>query len=388
MPSEPDVRRHGLQWPPNRLQIFEGIVALTSTALFASVCVPLIEEPLRHFIGAAFGISIVGLASSAAYVSRCDPSARGESPTEASSKEIKDKAHRALRASIGSTCYACKIVKHYRTEHCSFCNRCVAGFDHHCIWLNNCIGGANYPAFVVVLLHVLVMTGIIVFTCLGLIAGDRLENDSIPKALTIVSMVVLIGLNFPLLVLDINLMAFQIGITMHSMTTMEYLRACNAFEKQQALQVAMESSGLPNPAEKGSSFRPLPFCIDWVIFRRRMPKSKSKVAAAPVPKKVSAPAPLAAPPPVSSAPEPPAEDPRESEGLEALRALALAAAAQVPLVPAKDDVEAERPTPVFAPDLRQAATGSMLSFNPAPLEEAPREDVPSPEAPALIEGAT
>lgn len=275
MASTPDdVRRHGLQWPPNRLQIFEVVVVSSSLLLFVTVCVPLLSNPLRHVIGSLYGLSVIMLICTAGYTARCNPSAKEEKLTEASSKS----------SSKLQLCYTCNIVKQFRTEHCSFCNRCTAGFDHHCIWLNNCIGGANYHAFAATLVMVLLMTSIVVGTCLGLIAVGRMERDSIPKALTIVSMVILIGLNFPLLVLDINLMAFHIGIARKSMTTMEYLRACNSWEKQQALQDVTGSSAFLTSGDKGPSFRPFPLLCDWVIFRRRAKlKSRAKVAAKPMP---------------------------------------------------------------------------------------------------------
>jgi len=268
-----NVHRHGLQWPPNQLQIFEVIVVVTSIVLFVCFCVPLLDSPASHIVGGSYGFSVVALICFAGFVAGCDPSAKDTKLTEGWSD------------SKLPWCVACKLRKQFRTEHCSFCNRCVADFDHHCIWLNNCVGGANYHAFSATLAMVAVMTSIITGTCLCLIVGfaqGNLRDDGPPKALSIASIIVLIILNFPLLVLDLNLMVFHIGIARKSMTTMEYLRACNAYEKEKALQDEMGAAAPPSLDGK-RAFRPFPMWCDWVILRRRgaPPRPKAKIAARP-----------------------------------------------------------------------------------------------------------
>lgn len=269
-----DVHRHGLQWPPNQLQIFEVVVVLFSAALFAGVCVPLVDQPWCHIIGGSYGLSVIALATAAAYVAGVDPSSKVDESLESQG------------CNKGPWCYSCSLHRKFRTEHCSFCNRCVDNFDHHCIWLNNCVGGANYKAFVITLTMVWVMTSIIVGTCLFLVVG--IANGSIdddngrrPIALSIPSIVVLVILNFPLLILDINLAIFHMGLNKKSMTTMEYLRACNAWEKERALQYEMgcDLEVSKAPADK-NAFKPFPMWCDWVILRRRgKPPPKTKTAA-------------------------------------------------------------------------------------------------------------
>ena len=49
-------------------------------------------------------------------------------------------------------CYTCKIVRPWRTKHCSACNRCVGRFDHHCNVVHNCVGEGNHRLFLITLI--------------------------------------------------------------------------------------------------------------------------------------------------------------------------------------------------------------------------------------------
>jgi len=40
-----------------------------------------------------------------------------------------------------------------RTKHCSFCQKCVASYDHHCFWIGNCIGERNRLLFMIFLIE-------------------------------------------------------------------------------------------------------------------------------------------------------------------------------------------------------------------------------------------
>jgi len=111
-----------------------------------------------------------------------------------------------------------------------------------------------------------------------------------PKGILVAVVVLLIVLNVPLLVLNLNLATFHILIVSKGMTTLEYLRACNAWEKNRRLQ---DQESFEKMMRAPGAFKPFPHCVDWVIFRRRGPKvpkvpkstssskiSKSKVSPA------------------------------------------------------------------------------------------------------------
>lgn len=63
-------------------------------------------------------------------------------------------------------CTSCMAKKPMRTNHCFFCDACVAKQDQHSIWMNCCIGARNHHYFVLFLLSFFLMGAWMFYGCL------------------------------------------------------------------------------------------------------------------------------------------------------------------------------------------------------------------------------
>ena len=152
------VRRlHGLQWPWHPQQVLGWVgITLVVVSMYALV-IPAIHSslfmPLVLLTAFLFLIhTILHLLSLV-----IDPGHPNVRKTNV--KRIIPEFDRTVHSHVieDGRCHLCNIsITCSRTKHCSSCNKCIDGFDHHCKWLNNCIGRRNYYIFLSV-----VITGIL-----------------------------------------------------------------------------------------------------------------------------------------------------------------------------------------------------------------------------------
>ncbi|KAM3625203.1 uncharacterized protein V6R79_008651 [Siganus canaliculatus] len=63
-------------------------------------------------------------------------------------------------------CTSCMLKKPMRTNHCFYCDACVAKQDHHSIWINSCIGARNHHYFVLFLFSLVLMGAWMFYGCI------------------------------------------------------------------------------------------------------------------------------------------------------------------------------------------------------------------------------
>lgn len=63
-------------------------------------------------------------------------------------------------------CTSCMTKKPVRTNHCFYCDACVAKQDHHSVWINGCIGARNHHYFILFLLSLMLMGAWMFYGCL------------------------------------------------------------------------------------------------------------------------------------------------------------------------------------------------------------------------------
>merc|ERR1719223_2654333 len=159
------------------------------------------------------------------------------------------------------------------------------------MWLNNCIGEYNYVYFAGSISSVAVMTGTCLASCIYLFIDlyvnaesfeDRVRSspffgaDAPPEAAATI-LVALVVINFPLFMLDMQLVLLHLFLSWQRLTTYEYI-----MHKHQMQMEAIEKSD-KYKADKGSAFRrsikTLPRCMDWIVFRpgKRRGSKKNKI---------------------------------------------------------------------------------------------------------------
>jgi len=123
--------------------------------------------------------------------------------------------------SNGFYCRHCQSTVRSRSKHCRDCNKCVDSFDHHCIWLNTCIGSRNYKAFFAIISLVLLMLGVIVVSASILLARE-LHGTRRPHVA--MALLVTLGLNVPLWLLDAAFLGLHCFLCARGLTTYEFMR--------------------------------------------------------------------------------------------------------------------------------------------------------------------
>jgi len=287
MASPVKRRRNGFELPFHPLQIVGWVVALADVSIYFLFCLPLISDPGAQVAMAfLFAASFLVLLIACILVTAADCADPGLDDAAIASSTASAKCK--------NWCSPCSIKKHSRSKHCWQCHKCISVFDHHCMWLNNCIGEANYKAFLVTISAVGAMTAIIVGTVAyfavcyisdtdALIA--RLDDIDFLKGASFELLYVLFGLlilvNGPLFLLDMQLVFLHIYFISQNITTYEYIM----------IQVKKQAD--TRDTQPSECLKPFLRCAAWMVLRRckcgrrkanKIAPLESKVPAAEAPK--------------------------------------------------------------------------------------------------------
>jgi len=281
--AEARVRTNGFQLPLNPFQLISWVVVSLDVLLFAIIGIPLIEsDALKVMISLVFGGSVGILICGCVSATSCNP-ADPHILQQDHGVQVKEEDD----TSSLPYCPQCDSPVLARSKHCRACNKCVREFDHHCMWMNNCIGEPNYKAFAVCIGSVAVMTanilGINVYLLVEFFANgeafevrwhDHFLFADVDKEVALIPCLFLTLVNLPFFVLDMQLVLLHIFLTRQNVTTYEYIMKIkhSPIENDKA-------EGKGAAPQKGTSFRKLPRCMDWIIINRsKMKKRKENKA--------------------------------------------------------------------------------------------------------------
>lgn len=280
--NETWVRRNGFQWPLHPLQVLAWVIFGGDVVIFLVLCLP--------FAGSAIFIAGLAVCHGASTVAVVVAAARttGCNPQDPHLSGLRDKLDEMLDDDgVQPYCSLCNVPVHKRTKHCHACNKCVDVFDHHCMWLNNCIGRANYRHFIATTSSLAVMLVFVLGTCAKIFIECFTDMEAFeervrsvtglgeaPVEFILTMLVLLVVVNGPLLLLDLQLVGLHAFLNWQQLTTYEYFSYKR--ERQEMEQQGLDSEH--DEARGGRRIVTLPSCLDWIIFsrcgkRKRRPKA-------------------------------------------------------------------------------------------------------------------
>ena len=196
-----------------------------------------------------YAVAFSGMIVTTALVTASDPT----DPTPAFEQLIM--ANRNLddgtgMSFINQSCqYYCNICLSHVFEgskHCSFCNRCVFGFDHHCRWVSNDIGSLNYVMFIRMLIFTLFTLLTQVIYCVMLITQlpdlKQVEEESFiseqdVKMLLIATLILTAVLLLPI----VTLLIFHMYLIKHKLSTISWIRRRQKRQASKVVTKVMDS---------------------------------------------------------------------------------------------------------------------------------------------------
>eukprot|EP00922_Rhytidocystis_sp_ex-Travisia-forbesii_P018440 GHVS01027377.1.p1 GENE.GHVS01027377.1~~GHVS01027377.1.p1 ORF type:complete len:644 (-),score=141.69 GHVS01027377.1:137-2047(-) len=289
-------RSNGFQRPLHAFQIASWVLFAGDILIVALlfVCLNFRQQVI---FGPMFLVLVVGVFMSAWLTTAVDPAdPRAHSHGSSSiSTELFDIETTAF-------CDLCGTID-MRSKHCRACNKCVAVFDHHCKWLNNCIGKTNYRSFLALVTLVALMTCAIIGVSVWAIVNETFygEQESLnvygewTGILVYIFTGVLIVVNFPLLCLDLQLLALHMYLVQQHSTTYEYITRrvhklpSHTPREQQPAANNYITTGDANKRQTGKCIARLSICrgdkccAEWIVLdKRKMKLARQKRRLTPV----------------------------------------------------------------------------------------------------------